>query len=66
MPTCRECGDEFSEERAKLGYETCLECGAEEAEHERIEKENRIGVPYNKGPYMYINSTAEIKTLGKK
>jgi len=65
MATCR-CGSTFSDKRAKLGYHTCLKCGAEEAEFNRIEKSKQIAIPYNKGPYMLITSRKELTSLGRK
>jgi len=50
MATCIKCGNEFSEKRKALGYDTCLYCGEKEAresakpkkekELQRLEKEN--------------------------
>jgi len=35
MPYCR-CGNEFSEARARLGFDCCLECAAEAARRARM------------------------------
>lgn len=50
MATCIKCGDEFSDKRKALGYDTCLDCGEQEAKElarpkkekllQRLEKEN--------------------------
>ena len=43
MPYCR-CGTEFSEARARLGFDCCLECGKKEATAE-IARRNRMIAP---------------------
>ena len=64
-PICKECGEEFSVKRFNLGYRTCLNCGAEDARMETIEKSQRIAVLCNKGPLQYITSIEVVKDLGK-
>jgi hypothetical protein len=66
MAICRNCGDIFSDKRAGLGYKTCLKCGAQDADLEKLEKGKRVAIPYNKGPYMLITSRKELTSLGKK
>lgn len=65
MATCKECGNRYEDKRAKLGYETCLECGEEEAQMELQNKRKRIAILYNKGPYMLL-SERDLIGLGKK
>lgn len=65
MATCSKCGDEFSEKRKELGYDTCLDCGEELAQVEIDKKRERIGIAYNKGSYQYITSKKMVNDLGK-
>ena len=55
---CKVCGEEFSERRAKLGYDTCLAHGAKP-------KNYTVSISYNKGPYQLITRD-NIKSIGKK
>ena len=53
MPYCR-CGNEFSEARARLGFDYCLECGKKEAAAE-IARRSRMIVPIShKSGYTYL------------
>ena len=53
MPICG-CGREYSEERARLGFDRCLECGGEEAAAE-IARRARMIVPIShKSGYTYL------------
>jgi hypothetical protein len=53
MPFCR-CGREYSQERARLGFERCLECGGDEAAAE-IARRARMIVPIShKSGYTYL------------
>ena len=55
MPYCR-CGTEFSEARARLGFEYCLDCGEGEAAAE-IARRARMIVPIShKSGYTYLGS----------
>ena len=65
MAACEECGENFSEIRAELGYKTCLKCGEKDAQIEIDKRKLRIAIPYNKGPYMLILSEKELTSLGK-
>lgn len=58
---CR-CGAGISDERAKLGYASCLQCGAEQAQAETQEKSNRVALAYNKGAYMYMGPVEAAKS----
>lgn len=66
MANCKLCGEEFSDRRKALGYETCLICGEEDAQLEIREKSGRVGVAYNKGPLQFITSMEMVKDLGRK
>jgi hypothetical protein len=53
MPLCR-CGGEYSDERAQLGFDRCLECGVTEAAAE-IARRARMIVPIShKSGYTYL------------
>jgi hypothetical protein len=53
MPLCR-CGREYSEARAQLGFDRCLECGGNEAAAE-ITRRARMIVPIShKSGYTYL------------
>jgi hypothetical protein len=53
MPLCH-CGKEYSEERAQLGFDRCLECGGNEAAAE-IARRARMIVPIShKSGYTYL------------
>ena len=55
MPYCR-CGNEFSEARARLGFDCCLECGKKEATAE-IARRARMIVPIShKSGYTCLGS----------
>lgn len=53
MPLCR-CGNEFSEARAKLGFDCCLECGKKEAAAEIARRAQMIAPVSHKSGYTYL------------
>ena len=55
MPYCR-CGNEFSEARARLGFDYCLECGKEEAAAEIARRARMIAPISHKSGYAYLGS----------
>ena len=55
MPYCR-CGNEFSEARAGLGFDCCLECGKEEAAAEIARRAMMIAPISHKSGYTYLGS----------
>lgn len=57
-PKCEECGEPFSQERAKLGYKTCLK-------HGEKQKQFTVGPAYNKGGYQLITRSC-VADMGKK
>jgi hypothetical protein len=74
MNYCVECGDPFPPKRAELGYpfppkraelgySTCLSCGDEHAQHERM---GWTIVPTPKGHYTRITNREELKHLNQK
>jgi len=63
MNYCIECGDPFPPKRAELGYTTCLSCGDEHAQTERM---GWTIVPTPKGHYTRITNREELKHLNQK
>ena len=57
MAICSICGEEYSDTRKNLGYNTCLV-------HATPKKQFTISIPYNKGPYQLITKE-NIKFIGK-
>ena len=55
MPYCR-CGNEFSEARARLGFDYCLECGKKEAAAEIARRARMIALISHKSGYTYLGS----------
>jgi hypothetical protein len=53
MPLCR-CGNEFSDARAKLGFDYCLECGTREAAAEIARRAHMIAPISHKSGYTYL------------
>jgi hypothetical protein len=53
MPYCR-CGTEFSEARARLGFDCCLECGKKEAAAEIARRAGMIAPISHKSGYTYL------------
>jgi len=53
MPLCR-CGNQYSDARAKLGFDRCLECGGKEAAAETARRANMIAPVSHKSGYTYL------------
>ena len=53
MPRCC-CGNEFSEARARLGFDCCLECGGHEAAAEIARRSRMIAPIAHKSGYTYL------------
>ena len=53
MPYCR-CGNEFSEARARLGFDCCLECGTAESAAETARRAHMIAPISHKSGYTYL------------
>ena len=53
MPYCR-CGTEFSEARARLGFDCCLECGKNQAAAETARRSRMIVPISHKSGYTYL------------
>ena len=58
MPYCR-CGNEFSEARARLGFDCCLECGKNEATAEIARRARMIAPISHKSGYTYLGPDEE-------
>jgi hypothetical protein len=64
-----DCGEEYSDKRLALGYQTCLNCGRIIAIHQAREKAKRVAPLYSKGPTQYISDDTaqnDLHTLGRK
>jgi hypothetical protein len=55
MPYCR-CGSAFSEARARLGFDCCLECGNRQATVEIARRGRMIAPISHKSGYTYLGS----------
>ncbi len=55
MPYCR-CGNEFSEARARLGFDYCLECGKKEAAAEIARRARMIAPISHESGDTYLGS----------
>jgi len=64
-PECVECGEDYNPKRRSLGYQTCLECGDQEATRQILRKARCTAPAYNKGAYMYVTSSNMAKEIGK-
>ena len=53
MPYCR-CGSEFSDARARLGFDCCLECGGNDAAAETARRARMIVPISHKSGYTYL------------
>jgi hypothetical protein len=53
MPHCR-CGNEYSNARARLGFDCCLECGKREAAAEMARRAQMIAPISHKSGYTYL------------
>jgi hypothetical protein len=53
MPYCR-CGNEFPAARVRLGFDTCLECGATAAAAETARRADMIVPLSHKSGYTYL------------
>jgi hypothetical protein len=53
MPHCR-CGNDYSEARARLGFDCCLECGKKEAAAEIARRAQMIAPISHKSGYTYL------------
>jgi ribosomal protein L37AE/L43A len=60
-PECRQCGDEYSVNRWKLGYKFCLPCGDKVAQ-----QVVRTVVPMHKSNYVMLTDMADLKGINNK
>jgi len=61
MITCNLCGNEFSIDRAKLGFKVCLDCGERQAE-----KVKHCVAPMHKSNYMLFTNYDDLKGINNK
>ena len=63
--TCIKCDEKYSIKRKKLGYDTCLNCGAAAAQKLKAHRAKCTAPAFNKGAYMYVSSKSMAKDLGR-
>lgn len=61
MTNCVACGNEFSNDRAKLGFKTCLDCGEKQANQVK-----HCVAPMHKSNYMLFTRTEDLKGINNK
>jgi len=60
-PECRNCGDQYSTKRWRLGYKHCMPCG------EKLSRETvRTVAPMHKSNYMLITDMSDLKGINNK
>jgi len=62
---CIRCEEEVNPRRAALGYRTCLDCGAVDANREARKKARQVAPAFNKGAYQYITSLTMARDVGR-
>lgn len=62
-PECKDCGAEFSQRRAQLGYRLCLSCGEKAAVSARA---SWCVAPVSKSNYVLITNPSELRGLNPK
>ena len=65
MVNCKECGEEYSMKRAKLGYHLCLECGEQRANRIANFRSKCSAPAYNKGAYQPMMTMDDARWAGK-
>jgi len=65
MSKCVKCSDIFNKKRLELGYNTCLGCGDLNAAAEIVRKSHSVAPAFNKGPYTYVYSKNQAKSIGR-
>ena len=58
------CSTKIHNERNRLGYSTCLECGEVAAQKLADQRKKQVAPTYNKGAYQYITLN-DTKTIGR-
>jgi len=65
IAVCIECWEEYNPKRKALGYKTCLECGAVNAQKAIAHKKKCSAPLFNKGAYQYVGSKEVAKWIGR-
>jgi len=60
-PECIECGESFQYERKAIGYDTCTQCGDEDA---RLVKHTIV--PMHKSNYVVISNLKDLEGINNK
>lgn len=66
MAECIECGSDYPDERARLGYDTCLKCGDLIARVQKAFKAQQVAPHFNKGGYQYLTPGMDLMSLNRK
>lgn len=64
QPICQTCGDEYPEDRLRIGYRYCLMCGDDMARQER--RSWCVSIPYSKGAYQLITNRTDLLETNPK
>lgn len=62
-PQCKLCGDVYQEQRFRLGFAVCLDCGDEIAK--KLNTKRTIA-PMHKSNYVLITNMEDLKGLNNK
>lgn len=60
-PECTECGRRYQHEREALGYDTCTQCGEEQA----LQVKHTIA-PMHKSNYVVISDLKDLEGINNK
>jgi len=60
-PICADCGSHYSKKRLMAGYDTCLNCGEEQA----LQVKHTI-VPMHKSNYVVVSDKSLLKGINNK
>ena len=61
LPLCQECGVQYSSERKKLGYPTCIPCG-----ERRAKLFKHCIVPMHKSNYIVVTDKSLLLGINNK
>lgn len=63
MATCQKCKEEYPDDRARLGFLTCSNCGDKEALTVQNDRKNQILPSHHKGGYTYVSPERQRELL---
>jgi len=62
---CINCDSKYPKARAELGFDTCLDCGEQQATKEIARRKKCVAPAYNKGGYQYVATREQALFIGK-